>query len=367
MQKEVDSCQGITIYQLTDGSRPSDNIYGEQPYSSPDGARIAVRHYPAEGAPGGVSILDLADGSLHPIFADRPRFPAFHGWGPHVYYKEEVGDELILKRCCYKTLAIETLLAIPQTFARLSYGTVSPDGRFYAVSASQGEKSREVWLFDLTKGDYNCLVQSANQHFKHEQFALDGTDRVLIQANSEDVTVVNLGAIALNGELTWFPIDATPPSDVGTWPGAERYTPRCTGHETWVGQTGRIFCSTGYDDIHQTNIWTAGIDDAKPQPVGQRDHRFGHISVSRCGQFWIGDAVGKDGIPIHIGCFDSGKECCLVQSRTEHDGKQWSHTHPYLTADNRWLIFTSNRTGLPQVFGARIPEEFLKDLAEGET
>ena len=49
-------------------------------------------------------------------------------------------------------------------------------------------------------------------------------------------------------------------------------------------------------------------------------------------------------------------------SRTVIDGKQWSHTHPYLTADNRWLIFNSTRSGHAQVYGARVPKEFLRSL-----
>ena len=38
-------------------------------------------------------------------------------------------------------------------------------------------------------------------------------------------------------------------------------------------------------------------------------------------------------------------------------------THPYLTADNRWLIFTSTRSRHSQVHGARIEEGFLAGLA----
>ena len=52
----------------------------------------------------------------------------------------------------------------------------------------------------------------------------------------------------------------------------------------------------------------------------------------------------------------------MIASRTVHDGQQWSHTHPYLTADSAWLIFTSTRSGNPQIFGARLQEGFLEGL-----
>jgi Tol biopolymer transport system component len=67
-------------------------------------------------------------------------------------------------------------------------------------------------------------------------------------------------------------------------------------------------------------------------------------------------------VPIHIGSLTSGKHRRLVFSRTIHDGKQWSHTHPYLTADNRWLIFNSTRSGRAQVYGARLAKGFLESL-----
>ena len=39
---ETDSDNGTQIYRLIDDPRPSDNIYGEQPYCSADGKRVAI-------------------------------------------------------------------------------------------------------------------------------------------------------------------------------------------------------------------------------------------------------------------------------------------------------------------------------------
>ena len=40
---EIDTDSGAEICQLTDGERPADNIYGEQPYSTPQGDRVVIR------------------------------------------------------------------------------------------------------------------------------------------------------------------------------------------------------------------------------------------------------------------------------------------------------------------------------------
>jgi hypothetical protein len=360
---ETDEETGIPTYQLTSGERPADNIYGEQPYSSPSGGRIAVRLYAGGGLDGGLSVLDLEAGILFPVQETAPRFPAFHAWGQYLFYQEQIGDTLLLRRCDYDTLVIEDVLVLPADGRGLSYGTISPDGRYYAVSVHRDAGSSALALFDLASGSERILAESADQWFKHEQFSIDGRNTIMIQANSADVTVVNIGVVSLDKSgVDWLPLDAPPLTPVGRWPGGARYTPRCTGHETWIGRTERVFLSTDYDTANSTNIWIARQSDSTPHVVHQSRHRFGHVSASLCGRYWIADATAETGIPIYVGSVATGDCRRAIVSRTEHDGKQWSHTHPYLTADNRWLVFTSNRSGIPQVYAAQIDSAFLASL-----
>ncbi len=348
---ETDTESGAEIFQLVEDERPTDDIYGEQPYCSPDGARIAVMHYSVGALAGGLSVLDLRDGSLHPVVTQKPRFPAFHAWGQYLYYQEKVGDKLMLRRCHYQTLAKEDVVELPQEEGRYSYGTVSPDLRYYAVSVHPEGGGSKVLIIDTKSGRRHVAVQRADYHFKHEQFSMDGRNRVLIQANKmPDVKEVHLGAIETDREgVRWFPADRP-------------HTPRPTGHEAWVGGSDRILFSTGSDKDSQGNIWTAGLEDAAPMLVSKTPTRFGHVSVSRCGRFWLGDATGEQDVPIHVGSTKGGPHRRLVFSRTKHDGKQWSHTHPYLTSDNGWLIFNSTRSGRAQVYGARIKPGWLESL-----
>ena len=347
---ETDSASGAEIYQLTEEVRPADNIYGEQPYSDPTGSRIAVRFYAGDGREGGLSILDLNDNSLHALLTTMPRFPAFHAWGQYLYYQEEVGDRLLLKRCDYLSLEKEDLLALPTAEGRFSYGTVSADGNFYAASVHRDDKTCQVLLVDLISGRTQTLADTDHWHFKHEQFSQDGQNRILIQANSPDVSRVQLGVLQVEKEgIDWLPVDRP-------------HTPRPTGHEAWIGASGRVFLSTGSEEGLDANIWTAGLDVDTPTPACRTSSRCGHVSVSRCGRFWVADAGGEEGIPIYIGSFATGRYARVIASRTVHDGQQWSHTHPYLTADSAWLIFTSTRSGNPQIFGARLQEGFLEGL-----
>jgi len=177
---ETDPESGAEIFLLADDERPCDNIYGEQPYSSADGNRIAVRFYAYGKRDGGLSILDLSDGALHPVLTREPRFPAFHAWGQYLFYQESSGDKLLLKRCHYQTLQREEVSELPQQQGRFSYGTVSPDLRYYAVSVHPPTGGSKVLLMDLATGKSRLLIERMDYHFKHEQFSHDGRNRVLI-------------------------------------------------------------------------------------------------------------------------------------------------------------------------------------------
>ena len=347
---ETDPESGSEIYQLTDDPRPTDNIYGEQPYGNGEGNRITVRHYFTDETEGGLSFLDLDDGSLHTVISGQSRFPAFHAWGDYLYYQQEVDGELFLKRCHYQKVVHEDVIKLPHDVGNLSYGTTSQDGNYYAVSVRQEDGLSLVLLFHISDGRRETMVQSTERYFKHEQFSLDTTNRVLIQANSLDVSSVYLGILNVGQEGV-------------AWTAADRpHTPRPTGHEAWIGSSDRIFFSTGVDNEGETNLWITGVDDQTSTPVSNRSIRGSHISVSRCGNYWICDAAGEENVPIYIGSIENGRFQKLVETRTVHDSKQWSHTHPYVTADNQWLIYTSTRSGNPQVFGARIPSSFLDEL-----
>lgn len=346
---ETDAESGAAIYLLGADPRPADNIYGEQPYGDATGRRIAVRYYPVADKPGGLSIFDLEDGSNREILSGKPPFPAFHAWGEWLYYAQTVDDKKLLRRCNYLTLEVENVAELPPDRGSYSYGTVSPDHRYFAVSVAPPDGGpSKVHLLDVQANRWSVLLDKPGYHAKHEQFSRDGRNRVLIQLNRmPDIKVVLLSELEIGGSERPFPAD-------------QPFTLRPTGHEAWIGQTSSIFFSTGTDASSKGNVWSAKVGDAQPTLVHE-GKRFGHVSVSRDGKYWIGDTGEKD-IPLYIGSFATGrcKRACF--SRTEYDGKQWSHAHPYLTADNKWLIFGARRNGHPQVYGAKLKDGWLEAI-----
>jgi hypothetical protein len=346
---EVDPDSGAAVFLLGADPRPADDIYGEQPYGDATGRRIAIRYFPLPNKPGGLNIFDLVDGSNHEILSGKPPFPAFHAWGEWLYYAQTLDGKRVLRRCNYLTLKIEDVAELPPERGTYSYGTVSPDHRYFAVSVQPSDRGpSKVHLLDLRDKKWSVLLDKPGYHAKHEQFSRDGRNRVLIQLNQmPKVKVVLLSELEIGGGEKPFPAD-------------QPFTLRPTGHEAWVGQTSSIFFSTATDANSKGNVWTAKVGDEKPTLVCE-GRRFGHVSVTRDGKYWIGDS-GEKGIPVYIGSFATGRCRRVCFSRTEYDGQQWAHAHPYVTADNKWLIFNSRRNGLPQVHGAKFKDGWLESL-----
>ncbi len=347
---ETDPESGAQIYLLGGDERPADNIYGEQPYSDPSGRRIAIRYYNTPEQKGGISIVDLLDGSRYEVLSGKPPFPAFHPWEEWLYYQQSVDGVRWLRRCNYLTMQIEDVAVLPPERGGYSYGTVSPDHRYFAVAVRpEGADASVVHLLDLQTDEWSVLLDKPGYHAKHEQFSRDGRNRVLIQLNQmPDVEQVLLGEIEIGGEMRLFPAD-------------QPHTPRPTGHEAWIGSSASVFFSTGTNPGNASNVWTGRVGDAGPTLVPFKATRIGHVAVSNCGRYWVGD-TGEEGVPLYIGSFETGRYRRAVFSRTVYDGKQWAHAHPYLTADNKWLIFTARRDDRPQVYGARLADGWLESL-----
>lgn len=348
---EVDDVTGAEIYLLGGDERPADHIYGEQPYSDPTSRRIAIRYYPSNGNPGGIEVFDLYDGSRHKVLSGDPPFPAFHSWSKWLYYRQIVDGIQMLRRCNYLTMEIENVAPLPPERGRYSYGTVSSDERWYAVAViPDGASASRVDLLNIENGNWKVLLDKEGFHAKHEQFSRDGRHKILIQLDRmPDVKQMLLGEIDLNGEMNLFPAD-------------QPYTLRPTGHESWIGDRREVFFSTEADPKTGASIYYAKVGDKNPTEVRGPGSSVNHVSVTADGDYWIGDTV-EEGVPIYIGNFESGRFKRLVFSRTVYDGKQWAHAHPYMTADNQWLVFGARRNdGHPQVYGVKIPDGWLETL-----
>lgn len=362
---ETDTESGARIHRLGADERDANNIYGEQAPGDSTGRWIVVNYLNQKGDKGPcLSVIDLTDGSRRDI---GPGGAAWHAWGEYVYFQREIEGKRMLRRCHFETLKVEDVAPIPAELGRLGWqGTVSPDRRYFAVCNKSDKNApvAKVHLLDLESGKWSLLLDKPGCHAKHEQFSHDGKNRLMVLSGG----IVELG---IDGKEMPFP--AGPP-----------HTPSLSGHQAWIGTSNRICFTTNqalasWKASATTSaeiaellerkkhpdgmIWSAKAGEEKPTLVSTGPRWFYHIGASKCGRYWIADTFEKD-VPIYIGSFASGRWKRAVFSRTPTNAPESAgHTHPYMTADNKWLIFTScGRDGHSQVYGAKLAEGWLEGL-----
>lgn len=368
---------GARITRLTSAPVISNNIYCEVPYGSPDGKRIIIVR--SAGLPPnpecGLYVADLERLRL-------TRVPGFkHGenaaWGEWVY---GVNDHDDIE--AFSMLTFERRIAFPAGRwagpGKPRVSSVSPGDRYIVYSAILPGPSVGIGLINLAEKTNRIIFEHPEVVNPHAQFDPVEGKLILIQHNrgsktAPDGTIerlvgeqgTTLFTISLDGK-TIQPLPAGPP-----------HTAPCTGHECFIADTGRVAFTVMWDDFNvpgalddqypEGNLLAAAPGDDKPVCFRAPEHRFNHLSVSRCGRYWLCDSYyhGIPGpIPLVVGNFESGKYHALIRNcGASCGGAQFSHPHAYFTADNRRVIFNADPDGIPHVFMAEIPEGFLESLA----
>jgi hypothetical protein len=384
-ERRDDPVSGARIIQLTSAAAISNNVYGEQPYTSPDGNRVVVTRcqdfcWDQEGS---LLVHELA--TLRITMVVR-RMKGVRGvfnaaWSGLVYYWT---PERRLMQLSLLTLEQKEVYAEEDPSAPLIDRSVSPDQR-YVIGMAPRLKGRGAPVFQIIRLDLKKKVREVIfEHPEicnpHLQFNPVHGRQILVQ-NNEGERLRKDGSVerykASGGRL--FVIDA----DGGNL----RYLPDVdgfTGHECFIADTGRVLYSgmwvqqSDYDWRHtpqqpRGNLFTARPGDETVVVFEAPEHRFNHISASRCGRYFVADSHTGPGlfengrckpVALVIGNLETGRYRTLVENTAgTSGGNQCTHTHPYLTADNRHVIYNSDETGIPQVFAARIPAGFLESLA----
>jgi hypothetical protein len=379
--RRYDPESGALIVQLTSAAAHSINIYCEQPYSSSDGNRLAIlrsrdfsfeegwmllvadiqRKYVALVEPSGVTgVCNAAwSGILHYTMADGRLF--------------RVSLETLGKQ--YVPLDFD-----PELAGRSS--SVSPDQRFVVCRRVLPGPMPAITRLDLQERELKVIFQHPEIVNPHVQFEpVTGKD-ILVQHNRGSKLSPKGFVTKVAGErgTTHFLMDR----DGGNFrplPVGEPYTASSTGHSNFVADTGRIAVTTSWNGedwsldrrFPEGNLFTIAPRDDEPRVFAAPEHRFIHLNVSRCGRYFVADSIPeslyhKDGLlrsaSIVIGDLRTEKYRTLVKdSMASGGGGQHNHVHPYLTADNRHVIYNANPYyGATQVFAAAIPEGFLDSL-----
>lgn len=355
-----DPLSGAKIDQVTSAAAISFNIYGEQLYSSADGARIAFYR---------AATTDIRDGPMELFVADlrekgvkrmgRAAFWLAGGNGRQdalFYARRGRNDELFLSRLDFSTLDQEDVFAFgdcpePEFRGLLA---VSPDERYCMILRRLGGRRYGIERIDLRKGSWGLIHEKDDIFNGHLQFNPAGGE-LMVQQNRGGELTADFNVVRSTGPegATLYVIDEDGGNERPLPLGLPHTTP-VTGHECWIGDSGRVLCTT-----RGGKVYAAAPGDEKAELIGMGPG-FIHLTASPDGRFFVVDSIGTG--RLFLGCLATRRIEPLCDSGASGGSPQYTHTHPYITPGNARVVYNSDRTGIAQVYTARIPEEFLEKL-----
>lgn len=370
-----DPVTGAKITRLTSAPVISNNIYCEVPYGSPDGSRIIIVRY--SGLPpnsdSGLYVVDLE--RLRLCRVEGFRYGENAAWGEWVFSVNDAGDIQAFSMLTFdKKIVFSASRWRGQ--GRPSVTRVAPDERAIVYTALLPGPTIGVGVIDLEEQANRIIFEHPEIVNPHAQFDPAEGKWILIQHNRGSKLAPDGTVERIVGEegTTLFVLDH---AGHAKWlPAGPPHTSACTGHECFIGNTGRVVFTTHWSDFTgpgpldsrfpDGNLFTAAPGDASPRGYAAAEHRFNHVSVSRCGRFWLCDSYGKGipgPIPLVVGSFKTGHHRALLQDcKASCGGAQFTHPHAYFTADSRRIIYNADPDGIPHVFMAEIPKGFLQGL-----
>lgn len=380
--RDRDPASGALNVQLTSAAACSINIYLEQPYTCPDGRRVAIvrRADPSFDDSWRLLVADLPGKKLALIERDGVVGTYNAAWSGQLHY---VMRDNTLYRLDLQTLETTHIpLNDPPRLAGRA-GSVSPDQRHLICRYHAPGEDPGIVRVDLTTGDWKVIYQHPELTNPHIQFnPVHGRDIVVQHNRGSRMDEQGRPDLRPTEEgVTHFLIDIDGNNE-RRLPVGPPHTASSTGHSNFIADTGRItwtvHWNAGTDGsldkrYPQGNLFTVGENDAEPTVFHAPEHRFIHVNASRCGRYFVADSAGPTAhdergrrwpFAIVVGNYATGRYRTLVTDAMSSGGNgQHNHVHPYLTADNGHVIYNANPYYSPtQVFAAEVSKGFLASL-----
>lgn len=366
ISRGADPRTGAEIKQLTSAPVISTSIYCEVPFMDPGSRWFVFDRQRDSYGPADFWRADLVTNRITPVCEGAMKFngAAVSPDQRFFYCARDLGGEIEIVRTEIATLE-QTSRVYQGLLKPTTMATVGPDCRTCVFGACLGGRLYGVVLLDLETGEWRVIDEGDDLINSHPQIEPGrGTD-LMIQHNrggiAEDGRVVRL--VGEEG-ATFYLI----PTEGGTrteLPAGRPFTPPCQGHQAWVGSTGEIiFTTTGgtrEQMIAEGNLFALRPGDERARVVAS-GYVYGHPNTSRDGRFFVSDTFEEG--DIIVGSMRTGRTHILCGSGSSQSwmSPQYCHPHPYFSPDRRWVIYTSDRTGVSQVYAARVPEATLEEL-----
>jgi len=366
----VDCHFEMRTWQLTSSSFNSSNIYCEERMTSVDGKTIAIMRS-LSPVPGSVKQLWVCDLRTRKIALISDRVTSgitSNIFSDDLYYIEKVSPaQNVLMKFDMATLTTQMVFDF-EDHPITGGCSISNDGRYY-VSGPIHIKGSIFGLscLDLEKGTSEIFHEQADICNPHLQFEPKNSDYLLVQQNRGCEFDSNGNVIRLVGDLgaTVYALDFKSGKRISLPVGKPNTSP-LTGHECWISNSTDILITTtdvftGHNKPLGGNIYKVSLSKEEVCPLA-RGLAFNHLSSSTDGRFFVADDFRSG--HVFVGNINTGKHYAVCDPQTKIGRPQYAHPHPYMTADNKYIIYNSVKSGLAQVYAAEIPDGLLETLED---
>ena len=347
----IDPNIGAEVVQFTSSAFISFNVYCEQVYASVDGSRFAFVRVPTtdySAGPFEVWVCDLTTRRVARVDTAANTYMATTPFLDTVYYARPAhGGEHVLVRLNLATLEREEVFRLGDCPVPCACA-ISPDEHWFLSAMHLHDNVFGIYRVDLSRGKWEVIHEHADISNTHVQ-----VEPVL----GRDVMIQNNGGSDLGTALYLIDIDG---KNERPLPVGRPHTADITGHQCWIGKTGKILCTI--DDTKPRGgqcVITPGEAEAK---VFARGFALIHISASADGRFFVADQGGDH--RVYFGSLETGRVITICETEVSWGAQHYTHPHPYLTPDNKHVIFNSDRTGVAQVYAAVVPEHAFAYVTE---
>ena len=378
---DADELTGVEIRQLTDRPRYNTTVYMDACYCDPSSRYVMFlrgeQYYPG---PAELWRADLHEESN--VFVtggiswwqgvcmspDQRYF--YSARRPHTDVLEVIRTEVAtLDQHFFEFPCSEPLTG--------NLATASLDNRFLIMAAWLAPHRYGMVRFDLHTGAREIIHEGGDELLNSNPLIEPGEGRLLLVQNnrggvSDDAGNIMQSTGPQGAALYVFDMVDGSRTDL---PVGRPHTGAVGGHSSWINGSGALLTNIYWDSTEQTREkGSLAVCDTTSKDVrflGQ-GYCCCHCNASRDGRYFASDTVAagapdddpQAGRQLVMGAFSTGKTRVLCSTGALMDRPQYTHPHPWITADNRWVVFNSMRTGAPQVNAARVPESMLNELED---
>jgi hypothetical protein len=319
---------------------------------TPDSTGLVYFRRLAPDLPPELWLADLETASLRRLTDESGVCgPAVSPDGRYLYYLA-AGEGCELRRVCLQTYRREVVARRTALLRPHAAATLRADGDAYVASGPLPGGAFGLFRFDVPTGDVTLVWQSPEACRPRPQYRPGGGNLLLVQVNHGCAFDEQGRCLAVSAGygvgLYTLRDDGSGLSPV---PAGRSDVEMLQGRHGWAGNTGLVAATLLRRDRPDQAFTSDSLVWVDPES-GDRElvgsgQAFAHPSACADGRWWACDVLGTG--DVYVGSAMTGRYQAIARGAASFGTPGYTHPHPILSPDARWLAYNSDASGIAQI------------------